>query len=183
VGYFPFVSTGGGSSITTPVSVPNGGTGTASLASYAVITGGTTSTNQVQQVSGLGTSNFALLSAGAAAVPVWAAPAAPVSPLTDAATITVNAALGTLLTVTLGGSRTMRAPSNPVNGQPLIFQLTQDGTGSRTITWTSGPGGYTFGAGAAPTLSTAINTTDLVGFRYSAVVGKWCFQGSQLGFS
>jgi len=85
--------------------------------------------------------------------------------------------------VTLGGSRTMGAPSNPVNGQPLIFQLTQDGTGSRTITWTSGAGGYTFGAGAAPTLSTAINTTDLVGFRYSAVVGKWCFQGSQLGFS
>jgi len=174
---------GGGSSLATPVSVPNGGTGDASVAAYSVVVGGTTATNGLQTVASLGTANMALLSAGAGAVPVFAAPAAPVSPLTDAATITVNAALGTLLTVTLGGSRTMGAPSNPVNGQPLIFQLTQDGTGSRTITWTSGAGGYTFGAGAAPTLSTAINTTDLVGFRYSAVVGKWCFQGSQLGFS
>ena len=75
--------------------------------------------------------------------------------LADAATIAVNVVLGNDFWVTLGGNRTMGAPSNPVDGQTITFELIQDGTGSRTVTWTSGTGGYSFGAATAPTLSTA----------------------------
>jgi hypothetical protein len=55
--------------------------------------------------------------------------------LADAATIVVDASLGDIGTVTLGGNRTMGAPSNPVTGQRLGFTITQDGTGGRTLAW------------------------------------------------
>ena len=54
-----------------PVGVANGGTGRTSLSAWDVITGGTTSTGAVQQVSGQGILNQYLGSNGAAAVPSW----------------------------------------------------------------------------------------------------------------
>ena len=56
------------------VVVAGGGTGLTSLTAYAILAGGTTSTGNVQQVSGLGTAGQVLTSAGAAALPVWASP-------------------------------------------------------------------------------------------------------------
>lgn len=58
------------------------------------------------------------------------------STLTDAATITVNAALGNVFTVTLGGNRTMGAPTNPSLNQVITFIIIQDGTGGRTLNFT-----------------------------------------------
>lgn len=55
--------------------------------------------------------------------------------LTDAATISVDASLGNVATVTLAGNRTMGAPSSGSTGQKLLFKITQDGTGGRTLTW------------------------------------------------
>jgi hypothetical protein len=176
-----------GSSITTPVSVPNGGTGAASLTAYTPVCGGTTATNPVQPVASTGTANMPLLSGGAAALPVFAPYAPPLAALTDAATVTVDASLGTLRTLLttsgVGASRTMGVPSNPVDGQPLLFEVKQAASGGPyTVTWSSAAGGYSFGAGSAPTLSTAANATDFVSFRYSSRVAKWCFMGSELGY-
>ena len=56
---------------TSPVSVANGGTGDTSLAAYSVLTGGTSSTNPVQTVSGTGIAGQALVSNGAGALPTW----------------------------------------------------------------------------------------------------------------
>lgn len=167
-----------------PLVVANGGTGDASLTAFSVLAGGTSSTGPVQSVAALGSTGAPLTSNGAGALPDFTtALAAVVNALTDAATIAVNANLGNFCTVTLGGNRTMGAPSNPLDGQVLMFALKQDGTGSRTVTWTSGAGGFSFGTSGAPTLTTTAGATDLVGFRYSAIVGKWLYQGSQLGFS
>lgn len=106
--------------------------------------------------------------------------------LTDAATIAVNASAGNEQRVTLGGNRTMGAPSGPADGQVITFELVQDATGSRTVTWTGGTGGYDFGSGSAPTLSTAAHAVDMAAFRYSAVAaagaGAWCYLGSGTGF-
>jgi len=55
------------------LTVPNGGTGLASLSPWDVLVGGTTGTGPVQQVSGEGTLGQVLTSQGAAALPVWAA--------------------------------------------------------------------------------------------------------------
>jgi hypothetical protein len=103
--------------------------------------------------------------------------------LTDASTIAVNAALGNDFRVTLGGSRTMGAPSNPVDGQDITFMITQPASGGPdTVTWTSGTGGYSFGASSAPTLSTGASATDMVGFKYRATAQKWLYMGSLLGY-
>ena len=51
--------------------VAAGGTGLAATTPYAIITGGTTSTGVLQQVSGLGTSGQVLTSNGAGTLPTW----------------------------------------------------------------------------------------------------------------
>jgi membrane protein YqaA with SNARE-associated domain len=102
--------------------------------------------------------------------------------LTDAATIAVDASLGNVFRVTLGGSRTVAAPANPQEGQSIRFELKQDATGSRVITWTSTAGGFSFGGGSAPTLTTTAAKTDSVRFTYNSVVGKWLYDGSNLAF-
>ncbi len=53
--------------------VANGGTGDATFTPYAVVTGGTTGTGALQNVSGLGTSGQVLTSNGAGALPTWQA--------------------------------------------------------------------------------------------------------------
>lgn len=99
--------------------------------------------------------------------------------LTDAATIAVDASQGNDFRVTLTGNRTMGAPSNPADGQMIMFELTQDAVGSRIVTWDAV---YNFGANGAPALSTAPNIIDQVGFKYNAGQGKWLCTGSALGF-
>lgn len=122
--------------------------------------------------------------AGGATVPAYVAPT--VSALTDGSSIAVNAALANDFSVTLGGNRTMAAPSNPVNGQKITFEIAQDATGSRTLAWATGTGAYSFGSGTAPVVSTAAHAVTLVAFRYSAKAansaGMWCYLGSLGGF-
>ena len=55
--------------------------------------------------------------------------------LTDAATIAVNASLGDIFQVTLGGNRTIGVPTNPSTGQRITFVIDQDARGRRTLTW------------------------------------------------
>jgi hypothetical protein len=103
--------------------------------------------------------------------------------LTDAATIAVNAALGNQFRVTLGGNRTLGAPSNPADGQVITFEFTQDGTGSRTITLPVSAGGYHFGTDlTSVTLSTAPGTRDKMTCQYNSGAGKWDVTGFLRGF-
>lgn len=101
--------------------------------------------------------------------------------LTDAPTIAVNASLGNDFRVTLNGNRTMGNPSNPVNGEQILFQITQGAGGSFTIAW---GGAYDFsGALPQPTLSTAAGQTDLLGFIYNAARSSWLLAAYLNGFS
>jgi hypothetical protein len=61
----------GALTLTSALTVGNGGTGLSSLTAYALLAGGTTSTGATQQVSGLGTSGQVLTSNGASALPTW----------------------------------------------------------------------------------------------------------------
>lgn len=104
-----------------------------------------------------------------------------VATLTDAATIAVDASLGNVFRVTLGGNRTLGNPTNPVDGQPMWLEVTQDATGSRTLAYGTA---YSFATGlAAPTLTTTASKTDVLGFRYNSSKAKWLFAGSIIGFS
>lgn len=74
--------------------------------------------------------------------------------------IALNYANGALKTLTLTGNVTITAINNPpAAGGTLSLQITQDGTGSRTITW---PSAVKWPSGTAPTLSTAAGAIDVV---------------------
>jgi hypothetical protein len=83
-----------------------------------------------------------------------------VAALTYAATITPDAADGSIRTITLTGNVTFSAFTNPVSGQSITLIITQDGTGSRTLTST-----MKF-AGASKTLSTAAGSIDILNVSY-----------------
>ena len=84
-----------------------------------------------------------------------------ITALTDGATITPDFALSNNFSVTLAGSRTVANPTNLVAGQSGSIFITQDGTGSRTLTWGSY---WDFATGVAPTLSTTAGAVDRVDY-------------------
>ena len=73
--------------------------------------------------------------------------------LTYGANIAVNAALSNVFTVTLtGATAQLDNPTNLVNGQTIIFRVTQDGTGGRALTFGTA---YDFGTAGVPDLTTS----------------------------
>jgi hypothetical protein len=95
----------------------------------------------------------------------------PPVPLTDAATIATDASLGNHFRVTLGGNRTLGNPTNPTDGQKILWELIQDGTGTRTITLDTN---FALGTDiTAVTLTTAAGKRDFLGAVYNAGAGKW----------
>jgi hypothetical protein len=92
------------------------------------------------------------------------------SALTDAATIAVDASLSNVFTVTLGGNRTLGAPTNPKDGQSITIFITQDGTGSRTLAYHAD---WLFAGGVDPTLTTTAAAVDVLTGVYNGATTKW----------
>jgi hypothetical protein len=91
--------------------------------------------------------------------------------LTDAATIATNASLGNYFRVTLGGNRTLGNPTNPTDGQKIMWELIQDGTGTRTITLDTA---FALGTDiTAVTLTTTASKRDFLGAVYNSTSSKW----------
>jgi len=85
--------------------------------------------------------------------------------LTDAATVAWDVSTGYNAKVTLGGNRTIGAPTNLQDGVTYTLNLVQDATGSRTVTWNAI---WDFGALGTPTLQTGAGKTDKVTAQYNA---------------
>jgi hypothetical protein len=78
--------------------------------------------------------------------------------LTDAATVAVDMAVGNGdFTVTLGGNRTLGAPTNTSDNLSGKIAITQDGTGSRTLAYNAV---WKFPGGTVPTLTTTAAAVD-----------------------
>lgn len=94
-----------------------------------------------------------------------------VTTLTDAATIAIDAADGNHFRVTLGGNRTLGAPSNPIDGQRIMIEVIQDGTGNRTLAYNAV---YAFGTDIpTPVITPTLNKRDFLGFVYNSSANKW----------
>lgn len=89
--------------------------------------------------------------------------------ITDGTTITINCNDSDCQLVTLGGNRTMAAPSNPSDGQQVDLLVIQDSTGGRTLTWNAA---FLFENNAAPVLSTVPGGVDRFLIRWSTALGK-----------
>lgn len=82
--------------------------------------------------------------------------------LTDGATISWNCdSTGQVAAVTLGGNRTMGAPTNVKQYAMYILRVQQDATGNRTLSWNAA---FKFGASGAPPLTTGANKVDIFSF-------------------
>lgn len=92
--------------------------------------------------------------------------------VTDAAVVQIDASLGNVFALTLGGNRTLNVPMNPVAGQRMVLLLKQDGTGSRLVTWVAA--GWRFSTDIpSPTLTTTANYTDRLEFIYNGADEVW----------
>ncbi len=105
----------------TGLPVAGGGTGDASFTAYAVICGGTTTTNPLQSIAGLGTSGYVLTSNGAGALPTFQA-----------------AGSGNLISFQFLTSGTGATYTKPANVTSILVECVGGGGG----------GGYTTGSGA-----------------------------------
>jgi hypothetical protein len=79
--------------------------------------------------------------------------------LTDGASIATDASLSNVFYVTLGGNRTLANPSNLVDGGTYVWVITQDGTGSRTLSYGNV---FAWPAKTAPTLTTTAGAVDII---------------------
>ena len=82
--------------------------------------------------------------------------------LTDGATVAVDWNESQNQELTPGGNRTLTF-SNGVAGMLYTIKITQDATGSRTITW---PSSVKWAGGTAPTLTITADRTDVIMFYF-----------------
>ena len=100
------------------------------------------------------------------------------STLTDQATVTWDASTQDVCKLTLGGNRTLAAPTNNTTGQFISILVIQDGTGSRTIAWNAV---FEFKDDTAPTATTTASKGDMFTFRYNG--SKWLEVGRNLNLT
>lgn len=83
----------------------------------------------------------------------------PPGALTDGATIATNAFLSDAFSVTIAGNRTLSNPINLTAGQSIIWTITQDGTGSRTLAFGTA---FNWLSGGAPLLNSAAGAKTVI---------------------
>jgi hypothetical protein len=83
----------------------------------------------------------------------------PIVTLTDAASVATDLNTGNVFYVTLGGNRTLAAPTETTTNIGAVGQIfiQQDGTGSRTLSYNTV---FQFPSASVPTLSTSANAVD-----------------------
>jgi len=166
-----YVKGAGNSVLTANASIPVADvTGAAPLASptfTGTVTTGIINTGAVSATS----VNTGTINATSINTPIYAS--TPQS-LTDGSTINWNPALGLNASVILGGNRTMSFTSTPIAGAYGTLVVTQDATGSRTITLPTTANkvlGSTSTTSIA--LSTAANAKDILNFYYDGTNCYW----------
>jgi hypothetical protein len=86
--------------------------------------------------------------------------------LTDAASINIDNNNGVNFLVSLGGNRTLGNIGNAVAGTVGHIYVVQDGTGSRTLAYGDG---WKFPNNTAPTMSTSINSVDMIAYSVRGI--------------
>jgi len=81
--------------------------------------------------------------------------------LTDAASITSSFDAGNTFVVTLGGNRTLAAPTSAGIGQTGSIRIIQDATGGRTLSYNSA---WQFVSASAPTMDTSAGAQSILVF-------------------
>jgi len=162
------------------VTVPTGGVGyfftngtsvnTLNAASFSAITTTQADARYVaitgsQTITGAKTFTSTVTITGAAAFTSAVNVSGPVNvntvTLTDAASIVPSFDAGNTFVVTLGGNRTLAAPTSANIGQSGSIRVIQDATGGRTLSYNSA---YQFVSGSAPVMDTSAGAQSILVF-------------------
>lgn len=93
--------------------------------------------------------------------------------VTYAATVSINAALGTHFRISATGNCQLLATTNAVDGQVIVVQFKSDAT-ARTLSLATGSSQtFAFGSDITALTATAINKTDLIQFMYDSTAARW----------
>jgi len=93
--------------------------------------------------------------------------------VTYAATVSINAALGTHFRISATGNCQLLATTNATDGQVIVVQFKSDGT-ARTLSLATGSSQtFAFGSDITALTATAINKTDLIQFMYDSTAARW----------
>lgn len=85
--------------------------------------------------------------------------------LTDTTSIAIDLSAGINFQVTLAGNRSLNNPTNIKTGQTGVVWITQDGSGNRTLSYSSN---WKFAGGTQPVLSTSPGFVDLLVYSVKA---------------
>jgi hypothetical protein len=85
--------------------------------------------------------------------------------LTPGTNVSVDLSTGFNFTLAMGGNYTLDNPTNLKAGQTGVIEITQDGTGTRTLAYGTA---WKFAGGTDPVLSTAASTKDLLFYQVLA---------------
>ncbi|MDQ3577547.1 MAG: hypothetical protein M3443_08080 [Actinomycetota bacterium] len=100
--------------------------------------------------------------------------------LTYGATLTIDATIGRHYRVTLTGNATLAEPTGGEDGQMILLEVKQDGTGGRTLT--NGADVLLGDDVTSMALSTGAGKTDLVLLLNNSGAGKWMVIGIIHGY-
>ena len=139
----------------TTAATPNSVKTAYDLANAALPKSGGTMTGAITFASGQTISGYALL---ATAQSFTAAQRGSVTTIAGSGTVTINLALGNNFAATLSGNTTFALPSGMTAGQSGAIVLSQDGTGSRLVSYS----GWKFPGGTAPTATTTASGVDVI---------------------
>jgi hypothetical protein len=93
--------------------------------------------------------------------------------LTDAATIATDASLSTYFRVAVAGDRTLAAPTNPTDGQRVLWEITASGA-DRTLTLATGAAGaFKFSTSITSIPVITSGTTLFLGAVYRTASARW----------
>jgi len=139
---------------------------TVSVSAVAKFTGDTTFSSLISVV---GAATFGGASTFNNTVQVSGAAKGTIITVTDAASVIVSMAKANTFVVTLAGNRTLGFPSPIPPGQSGMIYIYQDGTGSRTLAYTSC---WRSAGGSTPTLTTTAAAVDMLTYsvRSSATI-------------
>lgn len=100
--------------------------------------------------------------------------------LTDAASVVSDWGISNRFRVTLGGNRTLANPLNALDGQTAIYEIIQDGSGSRTLAYDTK---FKFGTTLSSiTLTTTASKRDFIGVYYNQTTDLFYIIGYELGY-
>ena len=149
------------------VVVAGGGTGDVSFTAYSVVTGGTTSTGALQNVSGVGAANQVLTSNGAGQLPTWQDPvSSPVFAVTliddGDSPYTVQASDQFISVDSSGGTVDVLLPDAPSTGKYFIIKDATGSAATNAITVTTVSGVINVDAGTTFVMNTNYESIEAI---------------------